>query len=55
MQSNMTVRDAEALIEGVRERILTLFPDGAGTYEIVYAARFTRLIREYTLNRPGVS
>ena len=52
MQSNMTVRDAETLIQTVRERILALFPDGAGTYELIYAARFRRLINEYTEDRP---
>ena len=52
MQSNMTVSDAEALVVGVREHILRLFPDGAETYELIYAARFARLIREYTRDRP---
>ena len=52
MQSNMTVRDAQALVEAVRERILALFPDGAETYELIYAARFTRLINQYTCDRP---
>ncbi len=52
MQSNMTVRDAQALVEVVRERILALFPDGAATYELIYAARVTRLINEYTCDRP---
>ena len=52
MQSNMTVRDAQTLVETGRERILVLFPDGAGTYELIYAARFTRLINEFTTDRP---
>jgi len=55
MQSNMTIDDAEALVQEVRARILTLFPEGAETYELIYAARFTRLIREYThFRREGV-
>lgn len=48
MQSNMTRRDAEALVRGVRERILTLFPDGEQTYELIYTPRFRRLIDEFT-------
>jgi hypothetical protein len=52
MQSNMTVRDAQALVDNVRGRILALFPDGAGTYELIYAPRFRRLISEYTSDRP---
>ena len=51
MQSNMTVDDAKALVQGVRARILTLFPDGAETYELIYAARFTRLINQYARDR----
>lgn len=47
IQSNMTRRDAEDLVRGVRERILTLFPDGEQTYEIIYAPRFRRLIDEF--------
>jgi hypothetical protein len=40
MQSNMTVDDAELLVQTVRERILGLFPDGGDTYELIYAPRF---------------
>jgi len=55
MQSNLTVDDAEALVAGVRARILALFPDGEGAYELIYASRFRRLIQEYALSRhPGV-
>jgi hypothetical protein len=48
MQSNMSRSEAELLVESVRERILNLFPDGADTYEVVYASRFRRLIDEFT-------
>ena len=51
MQSNLTIDDAEGLVEGVRARILTLFPDGEETYELIYAPRFKRLIHEYALGR----
>ena len=55
MQSNMTVDEAELLVQIVRERILGLFPDGGDTYELIYAPRFRRLITEYTSYRhPGV-
>ena len=52
MQSNMTVNDAELLVQDVRERILGLFPDGADTYQLIYAPRFRRLIYEYARGRP---
>ena len=48
MQSGLTRADAELLVENVRERILGLFPDGAETYELLYASRFKRLIGEFT-------
>ena len=47
MQSDMTHQDAVALVRGVRKWILELFPGGADTYELIYAPRFTRLIREF--------
>ena len=47
LQSKMTHQDAMALVRGVRAWILELFPDGEETYELIYAPRFTRLIREY--------
>jgi hypothetical protein len=55
MQSNMTVNDAESLVQSVRGRILALFPDGAETYELIYAPRFRRLINECARDgHPGV-
>ncbi len=55
LQSNMTVSDAEMLVRWLRERILALFPEGEETFEIVYAQRFRRLIREYAKEtRQGV-
>lgn len=52
MQSQMSRRDAEVLVSTVRERILTLFPDGADTYELIYAPRFRRLIDEFARPEP---
>lgn len=48
MQSGMTRRDAQQLVAAMRERILSLFPDGEDTYELIYAPRFRRLIDEFT-------
>jgi len=52
MQSGMTRRDAETLVQTIRERILSLFPDGEQTYELIYAPRFRRLIDEFTRAEP---
>ena len=49
-QARITREDAEILVEGVRRRILALFPDGAETYEVVYRRRFSRLINEFALD-----
>jgi hypothetical protein len=57
MQSSLSRQDAEVLVQNVRERILALFPDGAETYEVVYAPRFKRLINEFAsqpVERRGV-
>jgi hypothetical protein len=47
VQSNLTRREAETLVDTVRRRILELFPDGEETYELIYMPRFRRLIDEY--------
>lgn len=47
MQSSMTRKDAESLVAAVRERILTLFPEGEETYELIYTPRFRRLLDEF--------
>jgi len=47
-QTALTRNDAERLVTMVRGQILALFPDGAETYELVYAPRFRRLIDECT-------
>ena len=50
IQSRMTRRDAEKLVQTVRGLILRLFPGSAETFEIVYARRFSRLIREFAID-----
>jgi hypothetical protein len=47
-QSAMSRIEAEALVEYARAAILELFPDGAQTFEVVYARRFRRLIDDCT-------
>jgi hypothetical protein len=49
MQSRLTRREAEHLVQGIRQQILLLFPDGEETYEIIYAPRFRRLIDEFAV------
>jgi hypothetical protein len=47
MQSRMPRKEAEALVEAVRGKILELFPDAEETYEVIYSRRFRRIIDEY--------
>lgn len=35
------------MVTVVREGILTLFPDGEGAYELIYAPRFRRFVDEF--------
>ena len=38
--------EAEALVQGVREEALRLFPDKADVFELVLAPRFRRILDE---------
>lgn len=51
MQAHLTRAEGEALVAEARASILEIFPGGDGTYEILYARRFQRLLDEFT--RPG--
>jgi hypothetical protein len=48
MQSGLGRREAEALVDFAREKVLELFPGRDETFEIIYAQRFRRLIDEFT-------
>jgi hypothetical protein len=47
MQAGMTRGEAEKFVAAVRGCVLQLFPDGGDAYELIYAPRFARLIREF--------
>ena len=48
-QGRMTRPEAEALVAATRRRALELFPDKAGTYDLILAPRFARLMEEFAL------
>ena len=48
-QGRMTRLEAEALVAATRRRALELFPDKAGTYDLILAPRFARLMEEFAL------
>jgi hypothetical protein len=47
-QGGLDRAEAVALVAAARARILALFPDKEGAYEIILAPRFARLIEEFT-------
>jgi hypothetical protein len=46
-QGRLERREALALVAAARSRILALFPEKAGAYDIILAPRFARLIEEF--------
>ena len=50
-QGDTTVVEALHLIRITRKHVLTLFPDKADTYDLIYKPRFTRILMErFSLN-----
>lgn len=50
-QSDMPFEEASELVASTRQFALSLFPDKAGTYDLIYQPRFRRLLAEkYKLN-----
>ena len=45
-QTDMPLVEAVRLVRGVRSQALTLFPGKEQTYDLLYAPRFARLLRE---------
>ena len=46
MQSNLTMREAFDLLGNTKKAALLLFPDKEAVYELLYAPRFRRIVRE---------
>lgn len=47
-QGRLPRTEAEALVAAARRHVLDLFPDKEGTYELILAPRFARLLDEYS-------
>ena len=45
MQSELTLAEAQAVIERMRRATLALFPGTEATFELIYGSRFERIIR----------
>ena len=45
-QPDLTLPEAFQIMRDTKKAILNLFPDKEGAYELIYAPRFRRIIRE---------
>ena len=45
-QQPMSLEEAQELIQGVRRMALRLFPDKMTTFDLIYGARFRRILLE---------
>ena len=52
-QGRLTRAEANELVAATRRRVLELFPDKEGTFDLILAPRFARLIREFVEGGPS--
>ena len=45
-QSQITLKEAMRVVEGVKRQALNLFPEKEDTFELIYRPRFRRIINE---------
>lgn len=55
MQSDLSLREAFDLIRDTKKAALAFFPDKEQVYDLVYAPRFRRIIRERFVIPGGLS
>ena len=46
MQANLTLREAFEIMRSTKNAALALFPDKGDVFDLIYAPRFKRIIRE---------
>jgi hypothetical protein len=46
MQANLTLREAFEIMRGTKNAAIALFPDKGEVFDLIYAPRFRRIIRE---------
>ncbi len=54
-QVDLTLCEAFEIMRDAKKAVLTLFPDKEGTYELIYAQRFRRIIKERFLMPGGLA
>ena len=55
MQADLTLREAFEIVRGTRKAALALFPDKGDVFDLIYAPRFKRIIRERFVVPGGLS
>jgi hypothetical protein len=55
MQADLTLREAFDIIRDTKRAALALFPDKGDVFDLVYAPRFKRIIRERFVIQGGLS
>lgn len=55
MQADLTLREAFAIIKDTKHAVLALFPDKGEAFDLIYAPRFKRIIRERFVIPEGLS
>lgn len=54
-QADLTLREAFEIMRGAKQAALNLFPDKESVYDLIYAPRFRRIIRERFLIIGGLA
>ncbi|NTW60479.1 MAG: hypothetical protein HGB21_03630 [Nitrospirae bacterium] len=55
MQANLTLREAFEIMRSTKNAALALFPDKGHVFDLIYAPRFKRIIRERFVILGGLS
>lgn len=45
-QQDMTIEEAQGLVDGVKKMALNLFPEKEQTFDLIYGSRFRRILVE---------
>lgn len=54
-QTDLTLREAFEIMRSVKQAALSLFPDKEEVYNLIYAPRFRRIIRERFVIQGGLA
>ena len=55
MQADLTLREAFDIVKNTKQAVLALFPDKGEVFDLLYARRFKRIIRDRFVIPGGLS